>query len=208
MRVIVNIEGGFVKILIGCEFSQVVTKAFRNVGHEACSCDILPTEGNPNWHIQDNVLGHLNDGWDLAIFHPPCTYLAVSGNRWMKDNPTRAQLRKDAIKFFMLLAKCDIPKICIENPVGIMSTHYRKPDQYIQPYEFGHPETKKTGLWLRDLPKLTPTKIVTPEYIIGKDGNRYSRIHYMSQWSNPDDRAKERSRTYTGVAEAMSSQWS
>jgi len=197
-----------IKILVACEFSQVVTRAFRDNGHEAYSCDILPTEGNTDWHIIGNVLDILDNNFDMMIAHPPCTYLAVCGNRWMENNPEREELREEAVAFFMTLAECDIPKKCIENPVGIMSTRWRKPDQYIQPYEYGHPETKKTGLWLEGLPKLIPTNIVTPEYIIGKDGNRYSRIHYMSQWSNPNDRAKERSRTYAGIAKAMAAQWS
>ena len=193
-------------VLVACEFSGIVRDAFTERGHDAVSCDILPTE-TPGNHYQGDIMDVINNEWDLMVAHPPCTYLAVSGNRWMKDNPEREKLRIKAVKFFMLLAECSIPKVCIENPVGIMSTQWRKPDQYVQPYEFGHPETKKTGLWLKGLPKLNSTKVVTPEYIIGKDGNRYSRIHYMSQWNNPDDRAKERSRTYRGIADAMAAQW-
>ena len=195
------------RVLVGCEFTQIVTRAFREQGHKAYSCDVLPTEGNPDWHIEGNILDILKENWDLAIFHPPCTYLAVSGNRWMKNNTERESLREEAVEFFMTLANCDIQKTAIENPVGIMSTRWRKPDQYIQPWQFGHPETKKTGLWLKNLPQLEPTNIVTPEYIIGKDGKRYSRTHYMSQWSEPGKRAQERSRTYTGIAKSMSMQW-
>jgi len=194
------------KVLVGCEFSGIVRDAFLDRGHDAISCDLLPTE-IPGPHYQGDVMDIINDGFDLMIAFPPCTYLAVCGNRWMKNNPAREQSRKEAITFFMELASCNIPKICIENPVGIMSTQWRKPDQYIQPYEYGHPETKKTGLWLKGLPKLKPTNIVTPEYILGKDGKRYSRIHYMSQWNNPNDRSKERSRTYPGISEAMAAQW-
>jgi len=201
------------KVLIGCEFSQVVTKAFRNKGHEAYSCDLLPTEGNPDWHIQGDVLKVLGDEWDLAIFHPPCTFLAVSGNRWMNHPryPDRKKDREKAIEFFMKLATSGIEKIAIENPVCIMSTMWRKPDQYIQPYQFGHPETKKTGLWLKNLPLLSPTKIVEPVYIIGKDGKRYSPVHYLTKGSAKKlfglDRDLVRSKTYLGIAAAMSDQW-
>ena len=183
------------RILVGCEFTQIVTQAFRDMGYEAYSCDVLPTEGNPDWHIKGNVLDILNENWDLAIFHPPCTYLAVSGNRWMKNNPEREVLREEAVEFFMTLANCGIPKIAIENPVGIMSTRWRKPDQYIQPWQFGHPETKKTGLWLKNLPKLNPTNVVP---------GREQRIFLMPPSEN---RAQERSRTYTGIAKSMSMQW-
>jgi len=203
------------RIIVGCEFSQVITKAFREQGHEAYSCDLLPTEGNPDWHIQNDVLKHLHENWDLAIFHPECTYLTVSGNRWMKPEyqkrfPDRPQQRKEAIEFFMKLVNAPIPKIAIENPIGIMSTVYRKPDQIIQPWQFGHPETKATCLWLKGLPKLAPTNIVTPEYIIGKkDGKKYSRIHYMTAKSFGKDinRKKERSRSYPGIGKAMAAQW-
>lgn len=194
------------KILVACEFSGTVREELIKRGHDVMSCDLEPSE-TPGPHYQGDVFDIINDGWDMMIAHPPCTYLAVSGNRWMKDNPVRQKQRDEAIKFFIAIANANIPKICIENPVGVMSTHYRKPDQYIQPFEYGHPETKKTGLWLKGLPKLEPTKIVVPEWIIGKDGKRYSRIHYMSQWSNPTDRAKERSRTYSGIAQAMAEQW-
>jgi hypothetical protein len=193
-------------VLIACEFSGIVRDAFIERGHDAMSCDLLPTE-KAGPHYPGDVFDVIDDGWDLMIAHPPCTYLAVCGNRWMKDNPEREILRKEAIVFFMKLVNCDIPNTCIENPISIMSTIYRKPDQYIQPYEYGHSETKKTSLWLKGLPKLQPTKIVTPEYIIGKDGKKYSRIHYMSQWKDPAKRARERSRTYTGIAKAMAEQW-
>ena len=210
------IEGGEeekLRVLVGCEFSQVVTKAFRDKGHEAYSCDLLPTEGNPDWHIRGDVLKILDDGWDLAIFHPPCTFLAVSGNRWTNHPkyPDRKKDREKAIDFFMKLATSEIEKIAIENPVGIMSTVWRKPDQYIEPYEFGHPETKKTGLWLKNLPLLIPEKIVEPVYIIGKDGKKYSPIHYLTKGSARKffgvDRDIVRSKTYQGIADAMSKQW-
>ena len=203
------------RVLVACEFSQIVTRAFRNKGHAAFSCDLLPTEGNPDWHIQDDVLKHLDDGWDMMIAFPPCTFLTVSGNKWMKQEyqtrfPNRQQQRKDAIDFFMQLVNAPIDKIAIENPVGIMSTKFRKTDQIIQPWQFGHPETKATCLWLKGLLKLVPTNIVTPEWIIGKkDGKKYSPTHYMSSRSFGKDinRQKERSRSYPGIARAFADQW-
>lgn len=194
------------KVLIACEYSGIVRNAFIKAGHDAISCDILPTE-IPGNHIQENVLNILKNGWDMMIGHPPCTYLSVSGNRWMKNNPERELKRNEAADFFMKLYNADIEKIAIENPVGIMSTRFRKPDQYIQPYEYGYPETKKTGLWLRGLPKLEPTNIVEPIYIIGKDGKKYSPVHYFSQWKDKTERWKIRSKTYTGISEAMAKQW-
>jgi len=203
------------KVLIGCEFSQVITKAFRERGHEAYSCDLLATEGNPDWHIQGDVLKHLDENWDLAIFHPECTYLTVSGNRWMKPEyqkrfPDRLQQRKQAIDFFMKLVNAPIPKITIENPIGIMSTVFRKPDQIIHPYHFGFPQSKATCLWLKGLPKLVHTDIVTPEWVIGKkDGKRYSGIHYITAKSFGKDSGikKERSRSFPCIGKAMAQQW-
>jgi hypothetical protein len=179
------------KVLIGCEFSGIVRQAFADRGHDAWSCDLLPSE-RPSNHIQDDILHHLDDGWDMMIAFPPCTHLAASGARWF----TRKQKEQiKAIAFFMTLATCDIPKIAIENPIGIMSTCYKKPDQIIQPWQFGHGETKATCLWLKNLPKLTPTKIV--------DG-REARIHRMPP---SPDRWKIRSRTFQGIAEAFANQW-
>lgn len=198
------------RILIACEFSGRVREAFSKKGHDVWSCDLLPSFMGGK-HYQKDVLTILDKNWDMMIGHPPCTYLAVSGNRWMKDNKNRANKRANAILFFMELVNAPIDKICLENPITVMSTIYRKPDQYIQPYEFGHPETKKTSLWLKGLPKLKPTNIVTPEYITGKDGKRYSRIHYMTQWSAQRyfgmDREFVRSMTYQGIANAMAEQW-
>ena len=185
--------GDIMKILVACEYSQIVTRAFRALGHEAYSCDILPTEGNPEWHIQGDALGHLY-GWDMMIAFPPCTHLAVSGARWFPAKIADGR-QQAAIDFFMKLANVDIPKIAIENPIGIMSTVWRKPDQIIQPWQFGHGETKATCLWLKNLPKLQPTDIVN---------GRAARIHHMSPGPN---RAKERARTYPGIAKAMSDQW-
>ena len=179
------------RVLVGCEYSGVVRDAFAARGHDAWSCDILPTE-RPGQHIQGDVLKILGDGWDLGIFHPPCTRLCVSGARWWPDH---LEEQREAIDFFMTLAGADIDELGLENPVGIMSTYWRKPDQYIQPWQFGHGETKKTGLWLKNLPPLHPTNIV--------DG-REARIHKMAPGPN---RAKERSRTYQGIADAMVDQW-
>jgi hypothetical protein len=179
------------KVLVACEFSGVVRDAFARAGHDAVSCDLLPTE-SPGLHIQGDVLEVLGDGWDLMIAHPPCTYLAVSGARWFK---MRNREQYEAFKFFMKLAEAPIPKICIENPVSVMSTLWRKPDQIIQPWQFGHGETKKTCLWLKGLPKLEPTNIVA---------GRYGRIHKMAPSPN---RGKLRSVTYKGIAEAMAKQW-
>lgn len=181
------------KILVACEFSQVVTKAFRNRGHEAYSCDILPTEGNLEWHIQDDVLNHLNDGWDMMIAHPPCTYLCSSGARWWKF---RQNEQEAALNFVQILLDAPIYRIALENPIGIISTRIRKPEQIIQPWQFGYGETKATCLWLKNLPLLKPTNIVE---------GRYARVH--REPPSPD-RWKNRSRTYQGIAEAMASQWS
>ena len=200
---------------MGCEQSQVVTAAFRALGHEAYSCDFQPGEINAAWHIQDDVLKHLNDGWDLAIFHPPCDHLCSSGAAHFATK--RADGRQQAaIDFFMALVAAPIPRIVIENPVGIMSRIYRKPDQLLQPYEYGHAETKKTCLWLKNLPQLKPTNIVEPDYMRNADGalkldaagKRYSRIHWMTGWMKSEDRKRLRSRTYDGIAAALAEQYS
>lgn len=179
------------RVLIGCEFSGIVRDAFIRHGHDAMSCDLLPTE-SPGPHYQGDVFDIINDGWDLGIFHPPCTRLCVSGVRWFKD---KKQEQESAYLFFMALVWANIPKIALENPIGIMSTRWRKPDQIIHPWQFGHGETKATCLWLKGLPKLIPTKIVD-----GRE-NRILRI------ASSKDRGKERSRTYAGIAEAMAEQW-
>jgi len=181
------------RVIVGCEFSQIVTKAFRDKGHEAYSCDLLPTEGNPEWHFQEDILEVLKrERFDLGIFHPPCTHLAVSGARWFKDKIDKQQ---EALAFIRSLLFTNIPKICLENPIGIISTRIRKPDQIIQPWMFGHGEQKATCLWLKNLPKLLPTRIVE---------GREQRI-----WRLPpsSDRWKKRSITFQGIAEAMAIQW-
>lgn len=181
------------KIIVGCEFSQVVTMAFRARGHEAYSCDILPGEQNADWHFQEDIFYLLKrERFELGVFHPPCTHLSVSGARWFKNKVDEQKL---AIEFFMKLVNADIPKIAIENPISIMSTRYRKPDQIIQPWQFGHGETKATCLWLKNVPKLIPTHIVS---------GRESRIHKMAPSAN---RAKLRSISYQGIADAFAEQW-
>jgi hypothetical protein len=182
-------------ILIACEESQAVTIEFRKLGHEAFSCDLLPCSGgHPEWHIQDNVLNHLDNKWDMIIAFPPCTHLAVSGARWFKEKRNDGRQQK-AIDFFKSFIYHDCKKIAIENPIGIMSTVYRKPDQIIQPWQFGHGETKATCLWLKGLPKLKPTNIVS---------GRENRIWKMAP---SKDRSKLRSKTYIGIARVMAKRW-
>lgn len=183
------------KILVACEESQAVTIELRRLGHEAYSCDIEPCSGgHPEWHLQVDAMELLKMKWDMILAFPPCTHLAVSGARYFEQK--RKDGRKQAaIDFFMQFANADCSKIAIENPVGIMSTVWKKPDQIIQPWQFGHGETKKTCLWLKGLPPLVPTNIV--------DG-REQRI-----WKMPPsaDRAKNRAKTFPGIAKAMAEQW-
>ena len=195
------------KILVGCEESQTVCIELRRLGHEAYSCDLIECSGgHPEWHLQTDVFEAIKlKEWDAAIFFPPCTYLTVSANKWYKDQPARKsgtlvgearrEARREAIIFFKKLYNCGIPKIAIENPIGVMSTEFRKPDQVIQPWMFGHGETKATCLWLKGLTKLSPTKVVE---------GREQRLHYLPKTK---DRAKLRSKTYPGIAKAMAEQW-
>lgn len=179
------------KVLVACEFSGIVRDAFMVFGHDAWSCDLLPTE-QLGQHIQGDVLEILDRGWDLMIAHPPCTHLAVSGARWFKDKQVE---QREAVEFFMAFVNAPIQRIAIENPISIMSTRYRKPDQIIQPWMFGHGETKATCLWLKGLPLLTPTNIVN---------GREARVHRMPPGP---ERWRERSRTLPGIADAMAKQW-
>jgi hypothetical protein len=179
------------RVLVAYEFSGIVRDAFLARGHDAMSCDLLPTE-KPGPHIEGDVLSHLADGWDLMIAHPPCTYLAVSGARWFKD---RQQEQREALLFVRQLLKAPILRIALENPISVISSRIRRPDQIIQPWQFGHGETKATCLWLKGLPKLVPTNIVS---------GRTARVHRASPGP---DRWKERSRTLTGIAAAMAEQW-
>jgi len=183
------------KILVACEESQVVTKAFREKGHEAYSCDIEPCSGGyPDWHLQQDVIPLLKKEWDMILAFPPCTHLSASGARWFKEKIKDGR-QQQGIDFFMQFVNCKCDKIMIENPIGIMSTIYRKPDQIIQPWQFGHGETKATCLWLKGLPKLIPTNIV--------DG-REQRIWKMGPGKK---RTILRSKTYQGIAKAMADQW-
>ena len=228
-------------VLVACEESQRVCTAFREKGHNAFSCDILPCSGgHPEWHIQGDVLNVLNprwncdkygtetdgiifstcDGvchyiagsWDLIIAHPPCTYLTLAGNKWFKPEfadrfPDRQKQRKEAVDFFMAIANADCDKIAIENPVGVMSGQWRKPDQYIEPYMFGDPEKKKTGLWLKGLPLLKPTNIVEPVIIHCKSGANEPRWHMETMSLPKEERSRVRSQTFLGIARAFSDQW-
>ena len=182
------------RVLVACEYSGRVREAFRNLGHDAWSCDILESEDDSEFHIQTRIEDIINDGWDLMIAHPPCTHLAVSGARHFKAKQ-ESGVQQEALEFVRLLLEADIPKIALENPISIISSKIRKPDQIIQPWQFGHGETKATCLWLKGLPKLVPTNIV--------DG-REQRIHKMPP---SPTRWKERSRTYQGIADAMAQQW-
>ena len=181
-------------VLVGCEYSGVVRDAFTRRGHFAVSCDLLPTDQPQGWHVQGDLLSLLDMGWDLAIFHPPCTHLAVSGARHFAAKQADGR-QQEALEFVGKLLEAPIPMIALENPVSIISSHFRKPDQIIQPWQYGHGETKATCLWLKGLPLLQPTNIVQ---------GREARIHKMPPSA---DRWKKRSTTYSGIAEAMAAQW-
>ena len=210
-------------VLIACEFSGVVREAFIRRGHNAWSCDLLPTE-IPGQHIQGDVLEVINSDWDLMIAHPPCTYLAVSGAAWFDSPlyPNRRQDQKEAVDFFMKFADAPIDKICIENPVCIMSTVWKPPSQIIQPYYFGDEVRKTTCLWLKNLPKLKygnevqmalgedippQTEIVEPELIYMKDGSIDTKWHCETRSLPKEERQKVRSVTFQGIADAMAEQW-
>lgn len=213
------------RVLVGCEKSGVVREAFRARGHEAWSCDTEEADDDSPWHIQGDVLGFLNGGWDLGIFHPPCTFLTVTGNKWFYHPadeempvvdrrphprfPDRLKKREEAAAFFMAIANAPIEKLAIENPVGYMSTAWREPDQIIQPYQFGHVEPKQTCLWLKNLPCLEPTKHVEPDYYYPKSGGkRMPRWYaYADKSQGQAHRASIRSKTFSGIAEAMADQW-
>lgn len=184
------------KILVACEESQAVTKEFRLLGHEAYSCDIEPCSGgHTEWHLQQDVLSLLEQEWDMIIAFPPCTHLAVSGAAWFEQKRKDGR-QQQGIDFFMKFANCKCSKMAIENPVGIMSTIWRKPDQIINPWQFGHAETKSTCLWIKGLNKLTPTKIVD----LPKEKNKRMRLHYLPP---SKERSKIRSKTFPGIAKAM-----
>jgi site-specific DNA-cytosine methylase len=196
------------KVLIACEESQTVCKAFRKLGHEAYSCDILPCSGgHPEWHIQGNVLKELDKDWDLIIAHPPCTHIAVSGARYFEQKRKDGR-QQEAIDFFMKFTNIKCPMVAIENPICIMSSKYCKPDQIIQPYMFGDATRKTTCLWLKGLPKLTPTNVVEPKIIKLKNGENDTEWHFNSWKLPPEERSRMRSKTFQGIADAMADQWS
>lgn len=194
------------RVLIACEFSGIVRDAFSAKGHDAWSCDLLPSERQGN-HIQDDVLQHLQDGWDMVLGFPPCTFLCNSGVRWLKGNSERQTNRQNAIRFVKTIWDAPCERVCIENPIGCLSTAWMKPSQIIQPFDHGHPDWKSTCLWLRGLPLLQPSVITFPEQVVGggmKPGRISSRIHRLPP---SDHRWKDRSRTYEGIAKAMADQW-
>jgi site-specific DNA-cytosine methylase len=184
------------KVLIACEYSGVVREAFKTRGHDAWSCDIIDTE-IPGQHFTRDVLNIINaEWWDLMIAHPPCTHLSSSGARWWKEKKDKSEL---ALQFVQLLMNAPIDKICIENPIGMVNTRIRKPDQIVQPYQFGHSVSKSTCLWLKNLPPLQTTNIVEPEWQYLKNGKR------IDKWYS--NNKKDRSRTFPGIANAMANQW-
>ena len=203
------------RILVACEESQAVTIELRNLGHEAYSCDIEPCSGgHPEWHIQGDVTPLLEEKWDMILAFPPCTYLTVTGNRWFNIEKygekalKRIEDRKEAIKFFMMFANADCPKIVIENPVGVISTKWRKPDQIIHPWQFGDPFEKKTCLWLKGVEPLIPTNVVKPPDRVEFGSGKSMPKWYADAWRLPKkDRAKMRSKTFPGIAKAMAEQW-
>ncbi|ASN70270.1 hypothetical protein 10S9_16 [uncultured Caudovirales phage] len=191
------------KILVACEESQAVTIELRKLGHEAYSCDIEPCSGgHPEWHLQEDVTPLLKQHWDMIIAFPPCTHLAVSGAAWFEQKRKDGR-QQEGIDFFMLFANACCERIAIENPVGIMSSVYKKPSQIVQPYEYGHMEQKKTCLWLKGLPLLQPTNNVYDQ-MMELPKNKRERLHYLPP---SPERAKLRSKTYLGIAKAMAEQW-
>tara|TARA_R100000951_G_C2586706_1_gene163666 strand:+ start:52 stop:678 length:627 start_codon:yes stop_codon:yes gene_type:complete len=204
------------KVLIACEESQSITKEFRNLGHEAFSCDILPCSGgHPEWHYQQDVFEVIDQGWDMMIAHPPCTYLSVSGARWLynKDgskNEERWRNQSEALNFVQRLMDVPIDKIAVENPVSVISSNIRKPEQIIQPWMFGDEATKTTCLWLKNLPLLKPTKVVGKgERVVFKSGKSHPQWYAeaLSKAKTAEERRNLRSKTFPGIAQAIANQW-
>ena len=196
------------RVLIACEYSGVVRDAFLSAGHYAMSCDLLPCEsGASGDHYQGDVRDVLDHGWDLMIAHPPCTYLSVSGMHWTRRGLRDPQLTEDALAFVQTLMDAPIKRIAVENPISVISSRIRKPDQIIQPWQFGHDASKKTCLWLKGLPQLTPTQIIEPRIVNGR--KRWGNQTDSGQNRLPPsaDRWKIRSATYQGIADAMAAQW-
>ena len=194
------------RILIACEYSGTVRDAFIRAGHDAMSCDLLPTDV-PGPHYQGDVFDIINNGWDMMIAHPPCTYLSVSGMHWTTRGLRDPQLTEDALDFVTRLMAASIPRIAIENPISVISSRIRKPDQIINPWQFGHDASKRTCLWLKNLPLLTPTDIVAPRIVNGKKRWANQTDSGQNRLPPSDDRWKIRSETYTGIAQAMADQW-
>jgi len=194
------------RVLVACEYSGRVRDAFIAAGHDAMSCDLLPTDvAGP--HYQGDVLDIINDGWDLMVAHPPCTYLSVSGMHWTTRGLRDPQLTEDALDFVRKLLDAPIGMIALENPVSVISSRIRKPDQIINPYEFGHDASKKTCLWLKNLPKLASTNLIEPRIINGRKRWGNQTDSGQNKLAPSDDRWKIRSETYKGIAEAMANQW-
>lgn len=194
------------KVLVACEYSGTVRDAFIRAGHVAMSCDLLPTDSEGP-HYQGDVREVLDLGWDLMIAHPPCTYLAISGIHWNKRRPERAQMTEDALEFVRLLMNAPIPRKAVENPISVISSRIRKPDQIIHPHQFGHDASKATCLWLENLPLLVPTSNVPPRIVNGKPRWGNQTDSGQNKLPPSEDRWKIRSTTYRGIAEAMATQW-
>jgi site-specific DNA-cytosine methylase len=194
------------KVLIACEFSGTVRDAFAKLGHDAWSCDLEATDV-PGNHYQGDMFDIIHDGWDLMIAHPPCTHLAVSGARHFAKKREDGR-QQQGIDFFMKVVSTKIPMVAVENPIGIMSSIYRKPDQIVQPYEYGHKTTKATCLWLKGLPLLKPTNIVEKgEFVVFPSGKRMSKWYADSAKHSPKERERIRNKTFQGIADAMADQW-
>ena len=194
------------RVLIACEYSGVVRDAFIAAGHDAMSCDLLPSDA-PGPHYQGDVLDVLRDGWDLMIAHPPCTYLSVSGMHWTRRGLRDPQLTEDALDFVRLLLAAPVPRIAVENPVSVISTRIRRPDQIIQPWQYGHNASKTTCLWFKNLPALQPTQIVEPRIVNGRKRWANQTDGGQNRLSPSPDRWKRRSATYAGIGGAMAAQW-
>lgn len=200
------------RVLVACEYSGRVRDAFRLRGHDAWSCDLLESEGRSDHHIQGDVSSIISEGWDLMIAHPPCTYLSLAGNKWFKEEyshrfPDRKQKREEALDFVRTLMDAPIDKIAVENPISVISTRIRKPDQIIQPFQFGHPDRKPTCLWLKGLKKLVETNVVEPIIVRNRNGKTASAHHDAALKLPPMERFKARATTYQGIADAMAEQW-
>ena len=194
------------RVLVACEYSGAVRDAFRAAGHDALSCDLLPSDG-PGPHYQGDVRDIIGQGWDLMVAHPPCTYLSVSGMHWTKRGLRDPQLTEDALAFVRLLMDAPVPRIAIENPISVINSRIRKPDQIIHPYQFGHDASKATCLWLKGLPALQPTQTIEPRIVNGRKRWGNQTDSGQNRLSPSPDRWKLRSATYAGIAQAMADQW-